>query len=214
MRSVCTMLVVIIVCLIESPQTSATNEPLKSVTEDDIRSNSLNGQSNAEPSRVEMIASEQIPIRCGANALYMLIKIRGGEIDFSALTKLLEQRTAGNSMLELRDAANHFGYRVVIEKRVGFDLEPSVLPVIAYLPSQRPELSGHFVVLVAQNAEQITYLDGTTASYVNVRRKWFCEAAPGYIIRYVEAEHAHVLETITFVIIIVLAAVVCRYVWL
>lgn len=134
----------------------------------------------------------EIPIRCGANALYMLIRLQGGDVEFTAVANELEQRVTGNSILELREASGRLGYPAVIEKREDFQFAPGMLPVIAFTNNgivKTKEGIGHFVVVLSVTSDRVVYLDGTTAQRLDVKKSWFTKGSPGHIVRLAHAEY-------------------------
>ncbi len=171
---------------------------------------------NEEPLRKSQEA-EEAPIRCGANALYMLIRLSGGEVDFSSILNQLEQRLKGNSLLELRDAAEQLGYSAVIEKDPNLQLDTNRLPAIAFMKAGETasmKTTGHFVVLLSTDSNRITYLDGTTAKLQQVDPSWFKARAPGYLLRLTSHEKLVTIETATLTIVVLLSLWLFRYVFI
>lgn len=157
---------------------------------------------------------QKIPIRCGANALYMLIRLNGETVELSAILDRLNSRLEGNSLLELRNAAKDLGFSTAIEKRSGSELNSAILPLIAYTKNREDAAmsdTGHFSVLLTVDANTVTYLDGTTARHERVSRKWFDKRATGHVLRLLpNAGFGRIAYASAFVVIFLSAVFLYR----
>lgn len=98
-------------------------------------------------------------VDCGGASLYLLLKLEGQPISFSALTDQLPTRPPeGYSMKQLRDAAGRFGLRL---KGLSLRRDPP-FPRSTALAFVNRESHGHFLVVrpVGHTGQMVQVFDG------------------------------------------------------
>lgn len=116
---------------------------------------------------------------CGANSLYLFLNTHGRPTEYQAIEREVPVGPQGTSLPQLRDAAGHLGLSAAILRGAPADLARADLPVIAHLDS--PENGGgHFVLIVRCGADEVEWIDGTTALARTVRADEFRRVWTGY----------------------------------
>jgi predicted double-glycine peptidase len=127
--------------------------------------------------------------RCGANCLFMLLKIKNYPVDFDPLIRSLEIGPRGLSLDQLRQAASRVGLRTRVVKCDADRLGRLPMPVIAHLKdsplgsSGHNESIGHYVVLLSANpGQKFDVIDGSFAIRTDYLPEKFLEYWDGYLL--------------------------------
>lgn len=140
---------------------------------------------------------------CGVNCLYALLRAHDLEVDYDQLVSATVQNPSKPVGLnELREGAQKRGLRCATGKATGQSLDALPKPLIAHIDlqdyTQAPD-SGHFVLIVATNADSVIAMDGTTGMIQEHPRAGFDRVWTGYVLYSVPDEGRHWLTVVLVV---------------
>lgn len=121
----------------------------------------------------------QVGPACGPNALYCMLRILGYRVEYVKFLRDLSPPEQGNSLEELRIAADRLGMRATVYKPSKVDLETAILPYIAHLDNQG--VTHHVLVVGRARGEFITW-DPENSREIKFRDDKFFKAWSGYIL--------------------------------
>jgi ABC-type bacteriocin/lantibiotic exporter with double-glycine peptidase domain len=121
--------------------------------------------------------------KCGINSLYLMLRLRGQDVQYRDVENSLGWNPQGHSLSELQNTAANLAGQLELETVKGnYDFLQTVdLPVIAHF-EEALQAVGHFVVIYAVNDRVVEYVDGTTAAPTKLERELFNDIWSGYLI--------------------------------
>src|SRR6185369_1831314 len=125
---------------------------------------------------------------CGANSLYMLLRLCGRPCTFDQVDNALGYRRNGVTMAELCRASDALGYSCNGIHIVPTDIAKCSFPFIAHLNFQKttPQAVGHFVLVLGYhetpNSTYVDIIDGTSAKRGRYNASRFAKAWTGYAV--------------------------------
>jgi hypothetical protein len=116
---------------------------------------------------------------CGANALFVMLRLNGISVSAEALRKEVPVADKGASMLDLKRTALRYGLPVDV-----FELDPpqlrnQPLPLIVHA-SLTDDPMGHYATVVSFDEETVRLIDGTSEGLITVENAPFNRAFSGY----------------------------------
>ena len=105
---------------------------------------------------------------CGVNCLYLIARSHQVKVNYEALAAELLSQGNLPSLRDIVDSGQNLGLDLVAVKLTPDDLRQAAMPLIAHLDVRLADglPNGHFVVVTSASADQISYIDGTTAEVV------------------------------------------------
>ncbi len=125
--------------------------------------------------------------RCPVNAMYMIMKLNGVDVDYAKLGDVLQVGEKGSNLTALQNCGRSFGLDAKVLKVTPEELPHHPLPAIAHLESEGPG-TGHYVVVLAAGDQGVEYLDGTTAITATVAKSVFDRQWSGYLVTFEKRE--------------------------
>jgi hypothetical protein len=138
------------------------------------------------------------PLACGANVLYLMLRMHGRPVTFREVEAAVRVGPEGTSLLELRDAAGRFGLPTRVRWCTINDLDRCPLPMIAHfkpIPGPAGQATapldqslggtGHFVLVLEVTADRGKFIDGTHGRIEEFQRERFPGFWSGYILEVV-----------------------------
>jgi ABC-type bacteriocin/lantibiotic exporter with double-glycine peptidase domain len=122
--------------------------------------------------------------RCGVNALYALLALHDKKVDQHQLEQVLIPGPGGCSMMQLKEAANHFGLDCELVQTTPQKLSTVVLPAIAHYSGVR---DGHFVVILSVRPKTVVVSDLTACEIQELNLDQFTRQWSGFLL--VKASH-------------------------
>lgn len=116
---------------------------------------------------------------CGANALYLLLRLNGIACDRKALHGEVPVTGKGASMTDLTLAAARFGLSTDVVRILPEDLFKCG-PSIALITNKESDKVGHYIVVLRRNETSLDYIDGTTGTRNTCDLGEFERAFSGY----------------------------------
>jgi hypothetical protein len=116
---------------------------------------------------------------CGANSLYVFLRLHGVECSLDAVRNEVRVTAQGASMLDLKEAAG----RNSVDAAVLSTSPPELfrrLPAIARLSSDGSAEKGHYVVVIRADDNVVHLIDGTTGLSNQVSQTAFEREFSGY----------------------------------
>jgi hypothetical protein len=108
---------------------------------------------------------------CGANCLYLVLRSKGVDADYSDVQHRLVKKEL-SSLHDLREVARQYGVELVLCKLTPNGLRATPFPVILHLESILPTgvSRNHFIAVLGlegkEGSENVAYMDGTTGEIV------------------------------------------------
>jgi hypothetical protein len=100
---------------------------------------------------------------CGPNAVYMLLRMTGHDVQFASIMPETRRMAQGASLKDMRDELAIHGLATDLLRCEPADLPRIPPPFIMYTyPPKSPGELGHYVVAVAVNEETLQVVDATT----------------------------------------------------
>jgi len=116
---------------------------------------------------------------CGANALYVFLRLRGIGRTLSEVRKEVPLTALGASMLDLKKVANRLGVNASVINTSSSGLVDRV-PAIARMQVKGNADRGHYVVVTQGDDKVFHVIDGTTGIVIQVTRATFDREFSGY----------------------------------
>jgi hypothetical protein len=116
---------------------------------------------------------------CGANSLYVFLRLHGVERSLEAIRNEVRVTAQGASMLELKEAAGRNGLDAAVLNTSPAELFGR-LPAIARLSADGSAEKGHYVVVTRADETLVHLIDGTTGLSNRVARTAFEREFSGY----------------------------------
>ena len=119
------------------------------------------------PSRYCLDRTYQSGLRCGPNALFMLLRLCNIDVEYSEVRDAMPLRDNGTSLQQIMETASRFGLQTVARRNVSpEDLKQNVLPVILHVESAPGRIDekarDHFVVVTHEREGDYFYGIDTT----------------------------------------------------
>ncbi len=146
---------------------------------------------------------------CGINALYMMLRLRGLNVDYRTVDSLLPVARDGTGLADLRRCSDSLGLRTVIVKATPRDLRGVLLPAIAHA-EEEGKGTGHYVVLTAASTDGLEMIDGTTAIVSVVPWEKFEKTWTGYLLVPSDAMPGGYSGMVCAAVVVLLAALALR----
>jgi len=126
---------------------------------------------------------------CGANSLYMTLKLRGVQVTYDQVAAVVGLSKEGTNLLKLRDASRQFGLPGVARKFSDIEgMSWCEMPLIAHgnwgSIKHDTDQIGHYVVVLGIWPDKVKYIDGTTGQLMNVNFKDFDHLWSGYALDF------------------------------
>ncbi len=118
--------------------------------------------------------------RCGANSVFAFLEMLGVDSSYDELVDELEVSKQGATLKDLRDSVAKRGVRCRLVKATPEELTDIPIPAIAHFQVFKD--SGHYVVIVMSEKENISCIDGTTAQLSHWKPQEFHERWSGYLL--------------------------------
>jgi predicted double-glycine peptidase len=122
---------------------------------------------------------------CGVACGYMLARLLGRNIDYSAAVSAIPIENGGTSLLALQEGLRELGLGTTILKAKPHDLDCMAMPVIAHM-LPRHEASngvGHFLLVLRVDDRSVRYVEPNyAASIETVPRNQFLRCWSGYLV--------------------------------
>jgi hypothetical protein len=122
--------------------------------------------------------------KCGQNCIYICMKMLGKRVLYDEIGRSLTVTDDGSSSAELRDCSRRFGVEASIYQAGPQSLLRAPLPLIAHWEEERG--TGHYVVVIASNADGVQFVDGTTAAIRVLPWPEFEKRWSGYVLVFQE----------------------------
>jgi len=120
---------------------------------------------------------------CGVNCLYVFLRLNDLKVTQAELKKEVPTTLNGASMLDLQNAARHFGLETEVVAANPGELKSLRFPMIALLgASANRQVVGHYVVLCNEIAQSIAAVDGTTGNLDRISKAIFNRDFSGYVL--------------------------------
>lgn len=120
---------------------------------------------------------------CGANSLYMFLRISGVTVRYEDLKKEVPVSENGASCLELQGCSEKHGVPLEVLSIKPSDIKALGYPIIALLGTHRKgEVVGHFIVVCNETKDGILAVDGTTGNLDRISKPVFNRAFSGYVL--------------------------------
>jgi hypothetical protein len=126
----------------------------------------------------------RISKKCGQNCLYICMKMLGKRVPYDEIGRSLKVTEDGSSLAELRDCSRRFGVEASIYQAGPQSLLRAPLPLIAHWEEERG--AGHYVVVIASNADGVQCVDGTTVAIRALPWPEFQKRWSGYVLVFQE----------------------------
>jgi hypothetical protein len=122
---------------------------------------------------------EQPTPDCGANSLYILLRLNGVNCERHTIHSEVPITGNGASMMDLQLAATRYGLHTKVAQILPRDLL-KLGPSIALITNKESETVGHYVVVLKGDDTSLDYIDGTTGGLTTCRTGDFERAFSGY----------------------------------
>ncbi len=120
---------------------------------------------------------------CGANCLYILLKLNDKEVSYTDLRRDIPTTAKGASLLDLQRSAERNGLTTEVISISPADIARLKLPVIALLGARLDQaVNGHYVVVCGESDADVVAVDGTTGNLDRISRSEFNRAFSGYVL--------------------------------
>jgi ABC-type bacteriocin/lantibiotic exporter with double-glycine peptidase domain len=119
---------------------------------------------------------------CGANSLYLFLRLHGCNLSYSELAAALGEDERGVSLHQLRSVASAFDLQCTVRKGNLINLGGCSLPLIAHMANPTPGELGHYVVVVHLSDAAVTMLDGTSGLEEQIPLDEFARSWTGYVL--------------------------------
>jgi hypothetical protein len=137
-----------------------------------------NGSTDNDPGSQRIWRTSQ---KCGLNSLYLCLHAHGYSVNYEDLERTLPIGQRGNTFIELRDAARHFGLNMTVYRCAPAYLSQCTLPAIILLEMPRNN-EGHYFVLVRCDESGFQLIDGSLATHKYLTPDEFYRQWTGYIL--------------------------------
>jgi hypothetical protein len=119
---------------------------------------------------------------CGANSLYIVLRLAGKHPAYEELSQMLVKDKAP-TLDELRRAARYWGVDLALARLTREELRRAPLPLIAHFEGVGSDgrFGGHFVVVVETNDSEVNFIDGTHGGALSKSWHDFGRLWSGYV---------------------------------
>lgn len=135
--------------------------------------------------------------QCGVNALYLLARAHGHELDYATVVSATAVGPKGSSLAELRQAAERLGLDAFVGNGSPDDLAQADLPVVAHMDQVTGDVEGvgHYVLVTGFDAKagSVTMFDGASALFSTIPASEFRRTWSGYVLG-LEADSSRAAE--------------------
>src|SRR5262249_3844338 len=112
---------------------------------------------------------------------YVVLRLRGRDVSYRDVEDRLPVSEAGTRITDMRDCARGFGMDAQVVKATPTALVRCPMPMIAHMEEER-KVSGHYVVVVAADGDQVELMDGTAGVPRTVSMTEFGKEWTGYLL--------------------------------
>jgi hypothetical protein len=119
--------------------------------------------------------------KCGVNVIYLMASLLASKPDYEQVERLVPVDEKGTTLAQMREGARRFGLRLEIVKGTPAALLACRFPVIAHWEEEQGA-TGHYVIVLAANADEVQYIDGTTALIATVSMSDFLRKWTGFLL--------------------------------
>jgi hypothetical protein len=120
----------------------------------------------------------RVAYRCGPNALYVYLRLRGHAVAYDDVLNSLPIGEYGTTLADLQRVAGEHGVRSAVIRATPETLA-SLLPAVVHT-EEKSRVTGHYSVVVGMSKDEVVMIDGTTASTTVVPLSEFTKDWSGY----------------------------------